>query len=162
MITATVCTTVLALAGTVKPYAVQNHLNLTTVLAVIATESGGNPNAMRYEAHYYDAYIKRNPTYLALSQRYGVRGVSSSIGLFQIMPTTAWSIGFKGSPYDLLRPATNMQIGTRYLGQLKAKYGEFNALRAYNAGEGGMLKGRGHGYAMQVMKWKGRLQRQCF
>lgn len=36
-------------------------------------------------------------------------------GLMQILPETAWSMGFRGNPSDLLDAETNLKYATRYL-----------------------------------------------
>jgi len=41
----------------------------------------------------------------------------SSVGLMQIEPRTARSLGYKGEPSQLYDPETNIQFGTRYLAE---------------------------------------------
>ena len=66
-----------------------------------------------------------------------------AVGLMQIMPETAqWAVGEMGlaNPHgiDLRQPATNIEIGTWYLGLLLRHYGgrKALALAAYNGGVG--------------------------
>jgi soluble lytic murein transglycosylase-like protein len=63
-----------------------------------------------------------------------------AIGLMQLMPTTARSLG--ADPHD---PAQNVDAGTRHLRDLLEKYkGLWHALAAYNAGEGALQKHNGN------------------
>jgi len=63
-----------------------------------------------------------------------------AIGLMQLMPATAQSLG--ADPHD---PAQNVDAGTRLLRDLleKYNYGLWHALAAYNAGEGAVQKYKG-------------------
>lgn len=67
-------------------------------------------------------------------------------GLMQLMPKTAQhvatSIGKAGDDLDLEDPHTNIELGSRYLGGLIARYGAdpLKAIAAYNAGEAAVDK----------------------
>jgi soluble lytic murein transglycosylase len=68
---------------------------------------------------------------------------AGAVGLMQVMPETAaevareWSIHPIPDAKMLLRPEINIDIGTRHLASLLARYSETGvALAAYNAGEG--------------------------
>lgn len=101
--------------------------NEADVLALIEIESSFRPNAARWEAHKGEA----------------------SLGLMQILPSSAHDRGYTGGPAGLMNPATNILYGMAHL-----KWGhDFLATRlghppdvgqwvgAYNAGVGNILKG---------------------
>jgi hypothetical protein len=86
------------------------------VNAVIAQESGGNPRA---------------------------RSNKGAVGLMQLMPATAASIGAPQN-VDLTDPATNVQLGRQYLNQLLTQFKDPRlALAAYNAGPGAVQAAMG-------------------
>ena len=89
------------------------------ILAVVAQESHGNPNARgRMQSGAY----------------------SGALGLMQIKLETAqkmaWRFGLRvNSEEDLLKPEVNVTVGTAYLIRLIGKYGNWKeALVAYNLG----------------------------
>jgi soluble lytic murein transglycosylase-like protein len=63
-------------------------------------------------------------------------GSSGEIGLMQIMPSTAWMLGFRGNSNDLFEPATNIHYGVTYLAHALAASGGnlCRALMKYRAG----------------------------
>ena len=72
-------------------------------------------------------------------------------GLMQLMPATARSVALMlGEPAladDLYSPAANIRLGAAYLRYLLGKYELADALAAYNAGEGNLLRWRAEGRA---------------
>jgi hypothetical protein len=89
--------------------AVQYGLPSTLVDAVATVESG------------YDA---------------GARGASGEVGLMQVLPSTADMLGFHGNLEQLADPATNIQLGVKYLaGAWLATGGKLcDTLMKYRAG----------------------------
>lgn len=69
------------------------------------------------------------------------RSPKGALGLMQIMPATGARYGV-GVPRDLLDPATNIDVGTRYLRDLHEMFnGRVElVLAAYNAGEGAVKR----------------------
>ena len=59
-----------------------------------------------------------------------------AMGLMQLMPALAAEYSVE-NPYD---PPTNIDTGTRHLGQLIERYGIAGGLAAYNAGEGSVRR----------------------
>lgn len=74
---------------------------------------------------------------------------AGAVGLMQLMPATAlWVAEMSGEPalaLDLTDPAANIRLGTAYLAYLLKKYSLSDALAAYNAGEGNLLKWKSEG-----------------
>lgn len=68
---------------------------------------------------------------------------AGAVGLMQLMPdTAAWiaaRLGYERTP-DLTDPAENIRLGTAYLQYLLNKFPLTDALAAYNAGEGNVLR----------------------
>lgn len=80
----------------VSRFALQHNLPPALIYAVIFTESGFNPNA---------------------------RSSANALGLMQIKPATARSVGLSGATSRLYEPEVNIQYGTAYLAQAYAKSG---------------------------------------
>jgi soluble lytic murein transglycosylase-like protein len=66
------------------------------------------------------------------------RGSAGEVGLMQLLPSTAAMLGFRGSLEQLADPATNIQLGVKYLaGAWQATGGRLcNTLMKYRAGYG--------------------------
>lgn len=88
-------------------------LPFSVLKAMVATESNFNPNAVRVEA--------------AISDK--------SIGLMQVLVGTARGIVPGITEQALYDPATNLMVGSRYLAQQVARYGDITkGIAAYNYG----------------------------
>jgi soluble lytic murein transglycosylase-like protein len=61
----------------------------------------------------------------------------ASYGLMQLLYGTAQRLGYAGSPDGLYDPATNIDLGSQLLGQLRASYGDDfrRVYSAYNSGK---------------------------
>ena len=96
--------------------AVNYEVSVPLIRAVIMTESSFNPNAYRPEPAISDG----------------------SYGLMQVLFRTAVSLGFPNDPSQhtrLFDPATNINLGTKYLAQLQRKYENVDDIyAAYNSG----------------------------
>lgn len=88
------------------------NVPVSWIKAVIQTESAWNP----------DAYNPNDPT--------------GAYGLMQVLYSTAQALGYLGQPGGLLDPATNINLGTKLLSQLRASYGDDfrRVYSAYNSG----------------------------
>lgn len=82
--------------------------------AVATAESAMNQTAYRFEKGFWDKYLKDNPEWRDKDQSI----VSASYGLFQLMYTTAWGLGFRGTQEDLWNPVFNIELGAKLLRQL--------------------------------------------
>lgn len=78
--------------------------------------------------------------------KYRPEAVSSAgaVGLMQLMPATAqWCADVLGIEYqenNLTEPSYNIRLGVFYLNYLLQRFDEKDALAAYNAGQGNVLK----------------------
>jgi len=105
----------------VRDAAAVHGLDVELLKAVISAESGFNPRAISH------------------------RG---AVGLMQLMPTTAETLGVTPLPGQnlvqrLMDPRTNVHAGALLLARQLARFGDLElALAAYNAGEGAVLRAR--------------------
>ena len=107
------------------------------ILAIIETESDGNPYAATYHANYswINMQTKRpaacHPNTESVLQR-------TAWGLMQIMGATARDMGFDEWLTELTIPVVNIAIGMKYLAGLSERYLESHGIdgviAAYNAG----------------------------
>lgn len=107
-------------------------------LAVIQRESGGNPDATRYEMAFESKYVLGNATWLKRCAELKItpREAAASYGLMQLMFTTAWGYGCKDIK-TALDPDQNIRFGVAHLAALIKKHGSKEAaLAAYNGGDG--------------------------
>ncbi|WP_336276524.1 lytic transglycosylase domain-containing protein [Bartonella sp. CB178] len=93
----------------IKKFAVKYNVPVNLAHAVISIESN------------YRVYIK---------------GAAGEIGLMQIRPSTARTLGFSGSVKELYDPATNLEYGIRYLAKAYKLSGgsTCGTVLKYNAG----------------------------
>jgi len=153
------------------------------ILAVIQQESGGNPEARRFEPAYCERYIDTDPKWQRRMayNRWAREDVASSYGLMQPMFPTAWGYGCR-DPRTLLDPDQNVRFGAAILSSLVRKYSngkKFHqiedaelrgvlrlALAAYNGGSGGAIavqkgeKTRAVRYADNVLSIWDRLRKE--
>lgn len=125
------------LAQNIHAAAKQNGISQKTAFGLVKAESSFNPRA-------------KSPV--------------GAIGLTQLMPSTARLLKPGTTRQDLMKPETNLQLGFRYLKELKERYNgnEKLALTAYNRGPGTVDKllkrGRNpdNGYAEKVTTGKSK------
>lgn len=115
------------IAKTAKKYNVDEQV----IYATIMTESEGNPDAFRYEPAISDA----------------------SLGLGQILISTARSLGFNGDPKELYKPEVSIDLIGKYYRGIIDNYGELTPLQlatAYNAGSPWKWPVYGHLYRFRM------------
>ena len=103
---------------------------LDTMIDEVAHEFGHDPGLLR-------AIVR-------VESRFNARAVSSkgAIGLMQVLPVTAASLGLEQPRQALFDPRANLRTGARYLRKLVDMFfGRIDlAIAAYNAGEGAVLR----------------------
>lgn len=93
-------------------------------------EKAANENGV--DPYLLDAVVSTESSYDP-----NCRSRAGAMGLTQLMPETARSMGVT-NPFD---PAQSLDGGAKYLSQMLAKFGKLeNAVAAYNAGPGAVLK----------------------
>lgn len=106
------------------------------VACIIYQESGGDPDAFRFEDEWYERHMRpRKRKDLVGFVPFGIptltsekRARSASWGLMQVMGNTARLIGFKGRWLPaLMRPEINLDVGCKYLNYLFSRAGALAA-----------------------------------
>jgi soluble lytic murein transglycosylase-like protein len=140
------------------------RLKKLLIKAVAIVESSLDEHSYRFEPAFFQKYLKDKPEWKESDPAI----VSASYGLMQIMWTTAWSLGFRGTQEDLWNPIINIELGTKLLRKLLDKIEADNihkltqlwpiecALARYNGGSKGNPdeegKLRNQKYVTRVMK----------
>ena len=139
----------------IRQVAVAYGLPFDLLRAQVIQESGGDPNALRYEPAFFSRYIRNNPD--AAAGRFVVFA-ACSLGLLQIMLETACEIGFSGQPWELFTPRVGLAWGAKHMASLvEWAGGDYKrALGAYNAGKGRWDSQAGKTYAASVYALAGR------
>jgi soluble lytic murein transglycosylase-like protein len=121
-----------------KQYVIDSAL----VKAIIEVESGWDETSFKFEKSLYEKYIQKPDSFKVVAPETidtTLVLLSSSMGLMQILGSTARSIGFNQRLSDLFKPEINIDIGCRYLAMLWKnyynKYGIKGVISAYNAGK---------------------------
>lgn len=118
----------------IRAAAAQWGLDPLLLEAQVLAESAGHTDAFRFEAGFWDRYLKMKPEWA----NQNARRVSSSYGLMQIMYPVAKEIGFAGQPEGLFVPEVGLYWGCKKMKQLVDWAGGdmTKALVAYNGGKG--------------------------
>jgi soluble lytic murein transglycosylase-like protein len=156
----------------IETAAAARSLDPDLVEAVVEQESDSHFYAYRYEPGFWTKYLASNPTW---SKRNPLE-VSASIGLMQVMFTTAVEHGFTGQPWELFAPAVALEYGCRVLSAnlawatkaFRGNQGDrsriivASALAAYNGGRKGNdpdnIPDRNHEYAESVLRRLARIK----
>lgn len=108
----------------------------TLMLAMIAVESSGNPNALRFERKYRWLYRERmfaKASGVSLDTERALQ--KFSYGVLQIMGATARYMGYRGHLMRLLKAEEGLAWGSLYFASLQYKYKNVeDAISAYNQG----------------------------
>lgn len=125
----------------VNKYAKQFNIDARLLGAVVQTESGGNPFAVRFEPSYrYTSAIASLANEIGCSYSSMEMMQKTSWGLMQVMGSTAYDLGLGREknkwPSTLLDPEMGMKYGCTFL---KRKIDQYGALpevvySAYNGG----------------------------
>jgi soluble lytic murein transglycosylase-like protein len=114
----------------------EHKIEVELIAAMVATESAGNTNAIRYEPHYKwtldtEKYAKMN----GVTNDTEVIAQKTSWGLLQVMGGVARELGFSSPLVKLTDPWLGLDIGIKKLKQLKAKYPKLeDVISSYNQG----------------------------
>ena len=113
---------------------------LEPALACSAYDDHINRAASRYDvpAWLIKGLIAAESGFRADAYRPEPRVNDAAHGLMQILLSTARDMGYWGSSSGLMDPATNIDLGTRYLGMMMERFDRDYelAVAAYNAGPG--------------------------
>ncbi len=116
----------------VPPIAAAQGVDPQLVEAIALVESGGRPDAFRFEQTFYDQYIKGKTT---AASPFGPLA-ACSFGVMQILLETACELGFRDEPWQLFFMPIGLSWGTKYLKTLLewADGHQDRAILAYNSG----------------------------
>jgi soluble lytic murein transglycosylase-like protein len=126
----------------VDEIAAKYNLDSALVKAIIEVESGWDETSFRFEKSLYEKYIQKSDSFKVVPPETidtTLVLLSSSMGLMQMLGSTARSIGFNQRLSALFNPEVNIDVGCRYLAMLwknyYSKYGIKGVISAYNGGK---------------------------
>lgn len=121
----------------IKRIALEKSVDPALVASIIIAESGGRKYAAQYQPKYRHFYkVNEFAKSLGITPITERIHQATSVGLMQIMLSTARTLGFKGHYAELYDPETNIRYGTELLRRLKLQYGNVRDMAAaYNAGQ---------------------------
>lgn len=92
---------------------------------------------MVFNTNRYEPQLKTNKQYvMSIPKEYRSNNLAyTSLGLMQVLPGTAYWLGYEGPPEGLYDPETNIYYGTKFLLILIRKYRyQKKVISAYNGG----------------------------
>ena len=132
--------TVADLTNLITQAAGKYGLPVWLVSAIVATESGGDPWAVRFEPRFRSAYVPQQCQTFGVCSHETERTLRAcSFGLMQLMGQVAREYGYR-APFltALCAPATGLEYGCRHLARQRdrffADHGWPGVAAAYNAG----------------------------
>lgn len=124
----------------VLKYSKEYKLDPIVVLAIIETESGYNPFAIRYEPGFKWLYSSEEMAFiLRINKSLMIAMQKLSVGLMQPMLSVCNEYGFRGCFYDLFNIDLNIMYGCKHLSKLIKTQNLFSVEQiydAYNTGNG--------------------------
>ncbi len=123
----------------IREYAEKHGINKNLLAAMVMVESGGNPNAKRYEAGYKwplsAEMTKKYADRLGIDFETEYKEESTSWGLVQVMGTVAREHGFLNRLPMLCNPSIGLEYGCMHLGKMLKRWPLWkDAVSAYNQG----------------------------
>jgi soluble lytic murein transglycosylase-like protein len=111
--------------------------DVALIYAIIETESGWNPYAVRYEPNWQ--YLIKIPdkmlNALCITRDTEEQLQKFSWGLMQVMGSVARELNFTGLLTELVNPQVNVNLGIRHFKRFLDKYKKLeDAIASYNAG----------------------------
>lgn len=111
--------------------------DVALIYAIIETESGWNPYAVRYEPNW--RYLIEIPdkmlNALGITRDTEKQLQKFSWGLMQVMGSVARELNFTGLLTELVNPRINVNLGVRHFKRFLGKYKNLeDAIASYNAG----------------------------
>jgi soluble lytic murein transglycosylase-like protein len=97
--------------------------------AVAGVESSFDERAYRFEPGFWAKYMKDKPEWKGRDPAI----VSASYGLCQLMWSTAWTLGFRGTQEDLWNPVINIELAAKLLSVLRGKVKKAGVLDKFPA-----------------------------
>ncbi len=122
--------------------------------------SGGKDTRTRYEPGVEKQLVKRYnilmPNTASAIDKYGYSAIATSYGPYQLLASTAFDLGYKGTLEDLKKEEVSRGLAKKYIQKLmrssRTKKVE-DIVSAYNAGLGGISTNPS--YIAKVMKYYG-------
>lgn len=139
---------------------VEKQINLEKLMAAIkqVESSGGLNKNSRYEIGIKNSLLKRynvlNLNVKNAIDKYGVEAVATSYGPWQILASTAYDLGYVGSPIDLSNENVSKKWAIKYINNIINSSKTNNVqdvISAYNAGLGNI--GHNPEYIQKVLKY---------
>ena len=114
----------------IRQVATAYALPFALLKAQVEVESGGDPNAFRFEPAFFTRYVLNNVD--AKAARFGPLA-ACSYGVMQVMLETAYEIGFDGRPEDLFVDRIGLTWGAKKMRALLDETENYPlALQRYN------------------------------
>ncbi len=120
----------------IKAASLEHGLDWKLVGAIVQSESGGEPWAIRYESTFkYRHFFREHASNLGITVDTESMLQSTSFGLLQIMGCVARERGFEDYLPKLCMPEVGLKYGCLHIKKLYERYSkDSDIIAAYNAG----------------------------